>query len=121
MARFFKVTRIYSDDRGQSRFEDLSYPLTDKGPIGLLSERFAVKDIIFRETEPSYDYGTHNAPQRQFIVILSGTLEVTVSSGETRVFSTGDVVLAEDIEGEGHSARSTTDEVRRSIFITLAD
>lgn len=60
----FSVTRIFSDESGESHFEDVMIPLSDQGEIGFLSESQAVKNIIFREVLPSYDYDFHNAPQR---------------------------------------------------------
>ena len=65
----FTVTRIYSDMRGDSHFEDMFVPMNNAGDIGALSESQPVKGIIFREVEPSYDYDFHNAPQKQYIIL----------------------------------------------------
>jgi len=55
--------------------------------------------MIFRETPSDYDFKWHPAPQRQVIVLIKGRCESKVSSGETRQFGAGDVVLLEDTEG----------------------
>ena len=34
----FPVTKVYSDNNGNTRFEDISIPLRDAGKIGKLSE-----------------------------------------------------------------------------------
>lgn len=39
-----KITRIFSDEKGESHFEDLEIPLIDQGEIGYLSENFEVKN-----------------------------------------------------------------------------
>ena len=114
-----KFTRIYSGEDGQSHFDDQNVELEDSGPIGRLSEKIAATGVIFRETEPSYDYDWHPVPQRQFIIMLEGELEVEVGDGEKRHFSAGDVMLFEDTEGQGHRSRTTNNAVRRTLFVTL--
>ena len=114
-----KITRIYSDDKGESHFGGLEVPLADSGPIGRLSERFPVKSIIFRENDAGYDYDWHNAPERQYILLLDGEIEIEVSDGERRIFRGGDVIFVEDTEGKGHRTRVTNDRPRRSVFVTL--
>lgn len=114
-----KITRIYSDKNGESHFEDLEMPLHDDGDIGFLSDKIPVKDIIFRTVKPDYDYDFHNAPQKQYIVLLDGEIEIETSKGEKRRFKGGEILLMEDITGKGHKTRNLQDIERRSIFITL--
>lgn len=114
-----KITRIYADDDGHSRFEDIEIPLKDAGDIGRLSERVPVKGVIFRENDATYDYDWHHAPQRQYVVMLDGEIEIETSKGEKRTFRGGDIILAEDITGRGHRTRTTNNQPRRSLFITL--
>jgi hypothetical protein len=114
-----KVTRIYTGEDGKSHFEDMEYDLKDSGPIGRLSETIPATGVIFRETEPSYDYDWHPVPQRQFIIMLEGELEVEVGDGEKRHFSGGDVMLFEDTTGQGHRSRTTNNQLRKTIFVTL--
>ena len=116
-----KITRIYHDEHGKSHFGEADIPLTDGGPIGLLSEKIPAGSIIFRETPADYNFKWHPAPARQLLFILKGRAEFTVSSGERHVFGAGDVLLLEDTEGEGHCSRAMYNEVRHSIFVTLPD
>ena len=115
----FNVTRIYSDDEGNSHFEDITIPLTDAGSIGKLSDEIAAKEIIFREVAPSYDYDFHTAPQKQYIVLLDGEIEIETSLGDKRTFTSGEVLLVEDTTGKGHKTRNLQPIQRKSIFITL--
>ena len=115
----FPVTRIYSDENGESRFEDIFILMNDAGDIGALSENLAVKGIIFLEVEPSYDYDFHNAPQKQYIILLDGGIEIERSLGETRKFGAGEILLVEDTTGKGHRTRNLNPEKRRSVFVTL--
>ena len=50
---------------------------------------------MFRETPPSYNFSWHNAPRRQYIVNLDADVEITVSSGETKVIRQGEVFFVE--------------------------
>ncbi len=119
MKKYFPVTRVYSDANGDSHFEDVQIPLIDAGLIGSLSTASPVKEIIFREVEPSYDYDFHNAPQRQYIVLLDGGIEIATSLGETRRFNTGEIILVEDTGGKGHRTKNIVQAKRKSLFITL--
>ena len=112
------ITRVYSDSKGESHFKDIQIELKFGGEIGRLSILYQVENIIFRENEPNYDYDWHTAPQKQYIILLDGEIELEVSDGEKRIFKSGDVILVEDIEGKGHRTRSITDKKRRSIFVT---
>ncbi len=119
-SKYFTYTRLYSDSAGESRFEDVKIGLADQGPVGYLSSMFGVKDIQFRLNEPDYDWDFHNAPSRQFIILLDGDIEITTSLGETRKFSGGDILLAEDTAGKGHRTRNVRQQIRRSVFIRLS-
>ena len=115
----FSITRVYSDSNGDTRFEDISIPLQDAGEIGKLSAAIPVTSIIFREVEPTYDYTFHNAPQKQYLILIDGAIEIETPLGEKRSFKAGDVLLLEDTEGKGHRTRNLQPIKRKSIFITL--
>lgn len=114
-----KVTRLYTGEDQQSHFEDIDMPLTDKGDIGSLSEIVKAKGVIFRETPADYYFGWHNAPQRQYVVMLAGGVEIEIGDGTKRTFHAGDILLAEDTTGQGHISRAVNNELRKSIFIIL--
>ena len=114
-----KVTRLFTGDDGESHFEDIDIPLKDAGDIGTLSDLVKATGVIFRETSGSYDYDFHNAPQRQYVVMLDGEVDIEIGDGTTRRFSTGDILLAEDTTGRGHISRAVDGKPRKSLFITL--
>lgn len=114
-------TRVYSGKDGRSYFEKVDLVLEDKGIIGSLSEIYPVKGLQFRSNAAGYNWDYHNAPCRQFIVLLDGEIEITVSSGETRRFGAGEVLLVEDVEGDGHKTRNVLHAERHSLFLPLSD
>ena len=114
-----KITRLYTGPDNESHFEDLEIELQDAGDIGELSEKVNATGIIFRRTSPDYDYDWHNAPQRQYIIMLDGSVDVEIGDGTVRRFSTGDILLVEDTTGRGHISRSVDNQPRTSVFVTL--
>ncbi len=114
-----KITRIYPDSDGETHFGEFDIPLRDSGEIGVLSQLQKATGIIFRETPGDYNYSWHNAPRQQFVIILKGEVDFTVSDGERRRFGGGDVVLLEDTSGKGHCSKAVKGQRRKSIFVTL--
>jgi hypothetical protein len=115
----FEYTRLFADEQGESRFDEVSVELNDKGPIGYLSEAWNVREVVFRMNDAGYNWDFHNAPDRQFIILLDGEIEITSSLGETRTFRGGDVLLVEDIVGKGHKTRNVKKHIRKSILIKI--
>lgn len=116
-----KIIRVYTGNDSESHFEDADIPL-DKTSADLQdrrSEPIKATGIIFRETDGDYDVDWHNAPQRQFVIILEGSVELTIGDGTKRQLNTGDILLAEDTTGRGHISRAVNNQPRKSMFITL--
>ncbi len=114
-----KITRIYTGQDNESHFEDMEIPLIDKGDIGKLSQKIHATGVIFRETPPDYHFEWHNAPRRQYVVMLEGGVEIEIGDGTKRIFHPGDILLAEDTTGHGHISRAVNNKPWKSLFITL--
>jgi hypothetical protein len=115
----YAITRIYADENGDSRFEDISRSLESEGEIGFLSEPEEAESIIFRKVVSTYDYDFHNAPEKQYLFLMDGGIEIETSLGEKRQFETGHVLLLEDTTGKGHKTRNLKPATRSSVFVTL--
>ncbi len=113
------VTRLYTGDDGESHFQDTHISVPGTSGIGGISETIGATGVIFRTMPSDYDMDWHNTDTRQYVVIVSGAVEMEVGSGEKRIFSQGDIVLSEDKTGRGHKSRSVNGKERTSIFITL--
>jgi quercetin dioxygenase-like cupin family protein len=114
-----KITRIYCGDDGESYFEDIEPDFTMKEALGLFTRPVPAKAVFFREIKPGYRYTWHVVLCREYVVTLSGSAEVEVSSGEKRRFKKGDVLLVEDTGGKGHRTRCTSRTPWRQVFISL--
>ena len=114
-----KITRLYTGSDGESHFEEIEIPLEDSGDIGVMSQLQGATGIIFRETGPSYNYDWHTVPRRQYVITLSGAVDIEVGDGTVKRFGPGDILLAEDTTGKGHRSRAVNAQPRKSIFVTL--
>ena len=115
------ITRVYTGSDGKSHFEDVEIELLDQGPMGSISSLWSAKGVLFRKVSGDYDLDFHNAPRRQFVVNLTGAVEIEVGDGTKRQLGAGSILLAEDTEGQGHISRSINDEPRECLFIPLSD
>ena len=115
-----KYIRIFTGKDEESHFEDLEYEMAPVGEFpGIYSKPWKTKAVIFRETAADYGIDFHNAPRRQFVINLKGSVEIEIGSGEKRILGPGDILLAEDTTGQGHISRAVGDGVRESIFLPL--
>ena len=115
------ITRVYTGSDGKSHFEDVEIELLDKGPMGSISSLWSAKGVLFRKVSGDYDLDFHNAPRRQFVVNLTGAVEIEVGDGTKRQLGAGSILLAEDTEGQCHISRSINGEPRECLFIPLSD
>lgn len=114
------IARIWVDESGETHYQDIEISLTPSGPLGRMSAPLSVTSMILRENDPGYDYDWHVAPQKQYIIMLSGLVEIQVSDGESRTFGPGDIVQMEDITGKGHKSWSPDGNSRRSLFLPFS-
>ena len=115
------ITRVYTGSDGKSHFEDVEIELLDQGPMGSISSLWSAKGVLFRKVSGDYDLDFHNAPRRQFVVNLTGAVEIEVGDGTKRQLGAGSILLAEDTKGQGHISRSINGEPRECLFIPLSD
>jgi hypothetical protein len=106
-----KYTRLFVDQHGGTHFEDLVAELQPGftppgGAVPSFSTPFLTSDgNSFWIGAPSdwKDDTPHTAPRRMILVTTQGEYEVTTSTGMTRRFPLGSVVVVEDTSGAGHS------------------
>jgi len=120
-----KVWRVYSGADGKSHVAELPLamkPFTDsEGAHGEGTPMQSVKGISFRVAPVGYVLNWHCAPRRQYSITLSGAAEIEVGDGTIVRAGPGDVVLAEDLTGQGHVTRVIGNEPRLSAIIPLTD
>lgn len=120
-----KIWRMYSGPDGRSHLAEVTLdlrPFVDtEGAHGDTTPTQAAAGISFRVAPPGYVLGWHCAPRRQYSISLSGTAEIEVGDGTVARIGPGDVVLAEDLTGQGHITRVIGGEPRLYAIVPLAD
>lgn len=97
--------RMYTDDNAIARWEEI-----DLDKVSNWTNGIDVTQIRFGARPPGVLQDWHPAPQRQFVVILSGQLEIGFEDGSTKIFGPGDARLVEDTTGKGHTTIALGDE-----------
>lgn len=104
-----KYAVVYSDQNGASHFKDsnIEFKATNlpHAPTAETSSPMQAAQIFFTKMPSGATTKLHPADKKQLFSVLAGQIEITVSDGEKRVFSQGDVLLIEDIVGKGHQGR----------------
>jgi hypothetical protein len=97
-----KITKLYTGIDGKSYFMDEVISTSIQHVLGWYSEPINISKFQICEIIASSAFNLHNAPQLQYIIYLSCEVEIIASSGETRRFKPGDILLATDTTGTGH-------------------
>ena len=122
-----KYIRLYSDEKGESHFEDLE---TELVPVDFAPPAAPLNIAQFLPATQSLWVGApvgwagdepHPSPRRQIFCMVQGEVEVTASDGTVRNFPTGSVLLLEDTSGKGHSTRVTSKQDVPILAVVLAD
>jgi quercetin dioxygenase-like cupin family protein len=92
--------RLFTGPDGQSNTSTVDLEATPEWTKGL-----AATQISFRVWPVGQFLDWHPAPRRQFVIILSGQLEIGLGDGTKKVFGPGDARLVEDTTGKGHTTR----------------
>jgi quercetin dioxygenase-like cupin family protein len=119
-----QITRICTDEDGESHFEDREIPVSPAdfappAPPLNVSSPVPTDQMVIVEIPAGWDGDWHPAPRRQYWIGMVGRLEVTVTDGETRRFGPGDVVLLEDLTGKGHVTRTLDGGGAQGLFVQL--
>ena len=114
-----RLVRLYTGDDGESHFTDGQVEL---GPPDAPNARSGVESaatVTFEESASGSSLSWHNAPARQYVITLSGTVEFETRLGERFTVAPGDVLLAEDTTGGGHRWRLVDDQPWRRVYVAL--
>jgi quercetin dioxygenase-like cupin family protein len=114
-----RCVRLWTGDDKNSHFEEGVIALEPGQRGDWLSDKLAVATIAFQETASGGAFAWHTAPVRQLVVTLSGTLDFQTRDGEHFLLHPGNILLAEDTVGSGHSWKLTDDSSWRRAYVVL--
>jgi quercetin dioxygenase-like cupin family protein len=115
-AKITRVTyhRIFADAQGSSHFDtatveqNLASGAPPAAPFYVSGDRPATK-YRFYTFQPGWIGDWHPCPARQFLALMSGTVEMETTDGTVRKLGPGDLILLEDTSGKGHVTRNIGD------------
>jgi quercetin dioxygenase-like cupin family protein len=107
--------RLYADSDGESHFQDLENELAAVNFAPSMPELFVspylpAAQVSFFGAPAGWHSDWHPSAARNLFCVICGEWEITVSDGQERRFSQGDVILVEDTSGKGHTSRVIGDE-----------
>jgi hypothetical protein len=110
-----KIVRLYTGADDQTHIQDL-----DPDAFATLAAKVGDGPIRVNQGPATSFSDFHNAPRRQYVVIMSGAMEIEISDGTKRQLVPGDVLVAEDLTGKGHITRGVGADPRVTLAVPLA-
>ncbi len=109
------IFRLYTGNDGQSHIEEQSL-----ASHPALTSPQDTAEISFQELSVDTILDWHNAPRRQYVIVLSGQMELGLGDGTVRRLGPGGAILAEDLTGKGHTTRVVGGEPVLAAVVPLA-
>ena len=113
--------RLYTGLDGKSHFVDIPLVFEPSGDQAEHAVVYAPGGVVMRRFDPKRSNPWHHAPGRVCVFTLSGAVEIEVGDGTMRRLGPGDLLIAEDLTGQGHYTREIGTEPRVSVFVPLGD
>ena len=105
-----KTYLLYTGEDGHSHFKQ-----------GYMEENVLseVKTISVKETSVGATFSWHNAPTTQYVICLYGVLEFNTYTKETFQLCPGEILIAMDTEGSGHTWKLINNDPWKRAYITF--
>jgi len=113
------IIRIYAGADGKSHFEEIEPRFEPRGDRSESAELIPGSGILIRRFTATRSNPWHHAPGRYAVFTLSGAVEIEIGDGTVRRLGPGDILIAEDVTGQGHATREVGPDPRVSVFVPL--
>jgi hypothetical protein len=109
-----KYAVLFTSHDVNTRFKDDHLPWQtlpgDYSASGKFTPMQKAKEIGFLHLPAGYRSDWHPAPAKQFVLVLTGIMEVEAGDSERRTFTPGSVLLVTDVDGKGHRTNVLGDD-----------
>jgi hypothetical protein len=119
-------TILYTDAQGRAQFKDELLALSEGTPAARLSPLAASGGYQFRQSPVGFRSDFHCTTTPQWLVVLSGAMEIGLQDGSVRVFKAGERFYSNDTlpagavfdaKLHGHCSRQVGDVPLVTVFI----
>ena len=117
---------LFTDTDGRARFREDAVPLTEGTPQSQLSALMPSGGLQLRESPVGFRSQFHVSTVPQWVFILSGSMEIGLQDGSSRVFAPGEHFYSADLlpagasfdaSVHGHWSRQVGDVPLRTLFV----
>jgi quercetin dioxygenase-like cupin family protein len=116
-----RIIRIYAGADGASHFEEIEPELEPRGDQSSIAELVPGSGVLVRRFDLGRTNSWHHAPGRYAVFTLKGAVDIEIGDGSVRRIGPGDILIAEDLTGQGHVTREVGPEARVSVFVPLPE
>ena len=113
------IIRIYTGSDGKSHFEEVTPALEPRGDKAASGELLPGPGIVIRQFDADRSNPWHNAPGLYCVFTLGGAVDIEIGDGTVKRLGVGDILIAEDVTGQGHITREVGPGPRVSVFVPL--
>ena len=114
-----RCIRLWTGSDNNSYFEEGCLDLEPGAHGDLLSGKLPARSVSFAATHPGGHLEWHTAPATQLVLTLRGTLDFVTRNRQHFTLRPGDVLLADDTAGSGHSWRLVDESPWERVYVVL--
>jgi oxalate decarboxylase/phosphoglucose isomerase-like protein (cupin superfamily) len=122
----FKKVVLYTDTDGRAKFREEEVALSEGTPQAMLSVVYPSGGYQLRQSPVGFRSQFHCTATEQWLVVLSGQMEIGLQDGSSRIFGPGDHFYSADLLPEGavfdpavhgHWSRQVGDQPLVTLFV----
>jgi hypothetical protein len=114
-----RIKHLYAGPDGESHLDELDLPRVGGTPGRSVQTRLYATDIEIGTTLPGGFIDFHGVTTPRLLIVLQGAIEIGLGDGSKHILHKGDMVLAADTTGHGHTSRHIGTEPVLSMTVRL--
>jgi hypothetical protein len=123
---FLLLPELFTDLDGRAKFRDIRLDLSEGSPAAAFSQLAQGAGHQFRMSPVGFKSSFHCTTTPQWLIVLSGAMEIGLQDGSSRVFKAGQCFYSNDTlpagatfdtDLHGHSSRQVGDEALVTAFV----
>jgi hypothetical protein len=123
---FLLLPELFTDTDGRAKFRDINMSLSEGSPAALLSTLQPSQGCQFRQSPVGFRSQFHCTTTPQWLIVLSGAMEIGLQDGSSRIFRAGQCFFSNDTlpseavfdaQVHGHWSRQVGDEALVTVFV----